>query len=204
MLAGPLLPLAGFLVHKTQPKYLICFGFLVSSLALYHLSSLDTQVSFKFIALARMAQGVGFAFLFVPTQTLAYSDLPPGKSNNASALINLMRNLGGSVGISFGTTLLARRSQIHRSDLVGNLTATSPAFQNQLHDLTLRFARHGVGPVEATKRATAVINGELQTQAAMLAYLDIFVMLAIGCLIAAALTSLLKDIDLSKPQAGGH
>ncbi|MDB6022029.1 MAG: disulfide bond formation protein DsbA, partial [Pedosphaera sp.] len=198
-----LLPLVGYLLHKTQPKYLICFGFLVSALALYHLSSLDTQVSFKVVALARMVQGAGFAFLFVPIQTLAYSDLPPGKSNNASALINLMRNLGGSVGISVGTTLLARRSQIHQDRLVSSLTATSTAFQNHLHDLTRRFAEHGAGPVQAMKRALAVISGEVQTQAAMLSYLDIFIVLAIGCLIAAALTSLLKELDLSKPQAGG-
>ncbi|HZV35692.1 MAG TPA: DHA2 family efflux MFS transporter permease subunit [Verrucomicrobiae bacterium] len=196
-----LMPLVGFLVHKVQPKYMICFGFIISSFALYHLSSLYMQSSFKVIALARMFQGFGFAFLFVPIQTLAYSDLPAGKSNNASALINLMRNLGGSVGISVGTTLLARRSQIHQDRLVSNLTATSPAFQKQLHNLTQHFAQLGSGPVEAMKRAMAVISRQVQSQSAMLSYLDIFIVLLIGCLIAAALTSLLKNMDLSKPGA---
>ncbi len=196
-----LMPVAGVLVRKTQPKYLICFGFLVSGLALYHLTGFNAQVSFKNIALARIFQAVGFAFLFVPIQTLAYSDLPPGKSNNASALINLMRNLGGSVGISVATTLLARRGQIHQDRLVSNLTATSQAFQNHLHTLTQRFATHGSGPVEASNRALAVIYQTVQSQAAMLSYLDVFVVLMLGCLIAAGLTSLLKDIDLSKAQA---
>ena len=141
---------------------------------------------------------VGFAFLFVPIQTLAYSDLPPGKSNNASALINLMRNLGGSVGISVGTTLLARRSQIHQDRLVSNLTNTAFAFQSHLQHLTHRFITAGVAPNDAARRALAVVNREVQTQAAMLAYLDTFIVLVIACLIAAALTSLLKTIDLKK------
>jgi DHA2 family multidrug resistance protein len=196
-----LMPVAGVLVRKVQPKYLVCFGFLVSAMALYHLSGFNTEVSFKVIAVARVFQAVGFAFLFVPIQTLAYSDLPPGKSNNASALINLMRNLGGSVGISVGTTLLARRSQIHQDRLVSHLTATSVAFQRGLHNLTQRFVLHGAAPNEAAKRALATINHQVQTQSAMLAYLDTFVVLLIACLIAAALTSLLKDINLKKAQA---
>jgi DHA2 family multidrug resistance protein len=196
-----LMPFAGIMVRKVQPKYLICFGFLISAMALYHLAGFNTQVSFKAIAVARMFQSLGFAFLFVPIQTLAYSDLPPDKSNNASALINLMRNLGGSVGISVGTTLLARRSQIHQDRLVSHLTPTSTAFQNALHHLTQRFTEHGVAPNEATQRALATIYHEVQTQAAMLSYLDTFVVLLIACLIAAALTSFLKDIDLKKAQA---
>jgi DHA2 family multidrug resistance protein len=201
LLMMALMPIAGILVRKTQPKYLICFGFLVSAMALYHLAGFNTQVSFKAIAVARMFQAFGFAFLFVPIQTLAYSDLPPNKSNNASALINLMRNLGGSVGISVGTTLLARRSQIHQDRLVSHLTPTSTAFQNALHHLMQRFTEHGVAPNEAMKRALAVIYRQVQTQAAMLSYLDTFIVLLIACLIAAALTSLLKDIDLKKAQA---
>jgi DHA2 family multidrug resistance protein len=196
------LPLVGFLVRKVQPKYMICFGFIVNCFALYYLSGFDTEASFKKLALARMIQGFGFAFLFVPIQTLAYSDLPPRKSNNASALINLMRNLGGSVGISVGSTLLARRSQIHQDRLVSHLTPTSPAFQNGLHNLTHRFFLHGSDPVQATQRATAVISGQVHTQSAMLAYLDTFVVLLLGCLIAAALTSLLKEVDLSKTTPG--
>lgn len=196
-----LMPLVGFLVHKTQPKYLICLGFLVSALALYHLAGFNTLVSFRHIAVARMYQSLGFAFLFVPIQTLAYSDLPPGKSNNASALINLMRNLGGSVGISVGTTMLARRSQIHQDRLVSHLTPTSLPFQQALHNVTQRFINHGVAPNEATQRGLATIYHQVQSQSAMLAYLDTFVVLIIACLLAAALTSLLKGIDLKKAQA---
>src|SRR6202000_2689935 len=113
----------------------ICSGFLISAISMYHMAGFNTDVSFKYIAVARMFQAMGFAFLFVPIQTLAYSDLPPGKSNNASALINLMRNLGGSVGISVGTTLLVRRSQIHQNYLGYHLTPTALPFQHPLQNL---------------------------------------------------------------------
>jgi DHA2 family multidrug resistance protein len=196
-----LMPLAGFLVHKIQPKYLITFGFILVALGLYHFSGFNMAVSFKVIVLARVFQVIGLPFLFVPIQTLAYSDLPEGKSNNASALINLMRNLGGSVGISVGTTLLARRSQIHQDRLVSHLTATAVQFQHELQSLTQRFAHQGAGPVTAVKRATAAIMDQVQSQAVMLAYLDTIVVLMLGCLVAAAFSALLKNMDLSKAQA---
>jgi DHA2 family multidrug resistance protein len=85
--------------------------------------------------------------------------------------------------------------------LVSHLTPTSVAFQNALQHLAQRFTSHGVPPNEAMKRALAVIYRQVQTQSAMLSYLDTFVVLLIACLIAAALTSLLKDIDLKKAQA---
>lgn len=198
-----LMPLVGFLVHKVQPKFLIFLGFLFSAGALYSLTDLYTTTSFWAIAENRMFQGLGFAFLFVPVQTVAYSDLPEGKSNNASALINLMRNLGGSVGISVGTTLLARRSQLHQTRLAGHLTGTALQFRHQLQTLSHRLMLHGAGPVTAGKRALAIISGGMQSQAAMLAYLDIFVVLMIACLIAASLTPLLRKIDFGKAQTGG-
>ncbi len=198
-----LMPLAGFLVRKTQPKYLIAVGYLLNGAALLTFSTIFTQSSFKVIALDRMFQAVGFGFLFVPIQTLAYSNVPKGKSNNASALINLMRNLGGSVGISVGTTLLARRSQIHQSRLVEHLTQTSPAFQTLLHTIAQRFATAGADASVAAKRALAIASGSVQAQAAMLAYLDIFIVLALACLIAASLTPMLREIKPGKAKGGG-
>ncbi|HTR41920.1 MAG TPA: DHA2 family efflux MFS transporter permease subunit [Pseudomonadales bacterium] len=201
LLMMALMPVAGILVRKTQPKYLIFSGFILSALALDHLCNLEPGASFKKLALARMYQGLGFAFLFVPIQTLAYSNLPKGKSNKASALINLMRNLGGSVGISVGTTLLARRSQVHQTYLVSHLTSTATPFQNQLHSLSSQLAGRGVDTVDASHRALATISTAMQRQAAMLSYLDVFVVLMVGSLIAAGMTAFLKTMDLSKASA---
>jgi DHA2 family multidrug resistance protein len=196
-----LMPVAGFLVRKVQPKHLILFGLILTSLGLYHLAGLDLGASFKAIAIARIFQVLGLAFLFVPIQTLAYVDLPEGKSNNASALINLMRNLGGSIGVSLGTTLLVRRTQLHQDRVVSHLTATAGVFQTHLNSLTHRFAAHGAGPVDSHRRALATVMRQVQAQAAMLSYLDVFILLMLFCLFAAAFSVLLKNMDLTKAQA---
>lgn len=196
-----LMPVAGFLVRKIQPKFLIIFGFLLIALAMHHLCQLEPGASFKAIALARMFQAAGFAFLFVPIQTLAYADLPEGKSNHASALINLMRNLGGSVGISVATTLLARRSQIHQDRLVSSWTPTALPFQQQLQSLTERMSNAGIGAHDARTRALATMARELQRQASMITYLDVFFILMLCSLVAAAMTIFLKHLDFKKAPA---
>ena len=83
--------------------------------------------------MARIIQGTGLAFLFVPINTVAYSYLPPEKNNAASGLINLARNVGGSVGISFVTTMLDRRTQFHRAQLSAHLNPANPRVQQMLH-----------------------------------------------------------------------
>src|SRR6185437_12152032 len=93
-------PIAGMLSNRVQPKYLMAAGLLITAGAMYHLTSFDTTVTFGQLSWARVYQAVGLPLFFVPLNTIAYGDLPPGKSNNASALMNLMRNLGGGVGIS--------------------------------------------------------------------------------------------------------
>jgi DHA2 family multidrug resistance protein len=193
-----LMPVVGILVRKVQPKYLIFFGFIIGALALDTLCGLEPGVSFKKLALARMFQGVGFAFLFVPIQTLAYSNLPQAKSNKASALINLMRNLGGSVGIAVGSTLLSRRSQVHQTYLVSHLTPTATAFQNHWQNLAAQLHTYGVDSADAHHRALAMISQTVQRQAMTLSYLDVFVVLITGSLIAAGLTAFLKTIELGK------
>jgi DHA2 family multidrug resistance protein len=197
-----LMPLVGFLVRKVQPKWLIAFGFLVSAGALWHLAGFTTTLSFGHIAWARLYQAGGLAFLFVPINTLAYANLPRGKSNAASAMINFMRNLGGSVGISIATTLLVRRAQTHQTYLGAHLQSTTPAFQDAVHHAAQRFFHLGLDPLAASHRALAVLGQQLQQQAIMLAYLDIFRVLIVACLCTLVTTFFLRRIDLSKAQAG--
>jgi DHA2 family multidrug resistance protein len=133
---------------------------------------------------------------------MAYSDLPPGKSNNASALINLMRNLGGSVGISLGATMLARRSQMHQDRLVSWLSPTSVPFHARLHSLAQHFASQGADQVTAGTRALASVSASMQLQAVTLSYLDVFKVLMFFSLAAAGLTFFLKKAKLG--QASAH
>ena len=132
------------------------------------------------------------AFLFVPINTVAYAYLPREKNNAASGLINLSRNMGGSVGISMVTTMLARRAQFHQSVLVAHLSPYNAHFMNTVQALGHGFAASGAGAVMATKQAYAVIGGMVLQQATLLAYLDNFWLLGITALALVPLTFLMK------------
>ncbi len=199
-----LMPLVGTLVGKYQAKWLIIFGMAVSSAALYHMTDFDLQVSYAHVAWARMFQMVGLAFLFVPINTAAYAKLPPDKSTNASALLNLSRNIGGSFGISLVTTVLARRSQFHQSRLVEHLTPYDPMYQAAVKTLSATLSGGGgSGSVLAGQQAQASIAGQMMAQASMLSYIDAFWILSMSALCMIPLALLMRG---NKPGGGaaGH
>jgi DHA2 family multidrug resistance protein len=163
------------------------FGLSMLSFSLFHMTTFDLSVDFHTVMMARVYQATGLAFLFVPINTAAYSGLPRDKNNAASGLMNLARNIGGSVGISFVTTGLARRAQVHQGQLVEKLNAANPQFQSALRGMAGVFsgAGPGSGGTSAQQHAYAMIQGNLIRQSTMLAYIDNFWVLGvvIGCLI---------------------
>jgi DHA2 family multidrug resistance protein len=132
------------------------------------------------------------AFLFVPINTAAYAFLPRDKNNAASGLMNLARNMGGSVGISLVTTRLDRSTQVHLNDLSHNLSASNPAFQTMLQGAAQAMRAHGASATYATQQAYALIENTVLRQATMLAYLDDFRLLGISILAMVPLVFLMK------------
>jgi DHA2 family multidrug resistance protein len=175
-----LLPLVGFLLSRYSPRWLLVFGLVVLSASLFNMTRFDLQIPFSSTVTARMIQAVGMAFLFVPINTAAYAYLPRDKNNAASGLMNLARNMGGSVGISLVTTLLDRRTQTHLNYLSARLSQSNPAFQSMLHATTRAMESHGAGASLATQQAYALIANTVQRQATMLAYIDNFWLLGIS------------------------
>src|ERR1700693_979139 len=179
------MPIVGFLLSRYSPRYLMMFGLSMLSFSLFHMTSFDLGVDFHTVTMARVYQAMGLAFLFVPINTTAYSGLQRDKNNAASGLMNLARNIGGSVGISVVTTLLARRTQFHQVRLVENLSAANPQFRSALHGMTSTFSGGGSGPGTALQQAYALMQANVIRQATMLAYIDNFWLLGvvIFCLI---------------------
>jgi MFS transporter, DHA2 family, multidrug resistance protein len=181
------MPFVGFLLSRYSPRYLMMFGLSMLSFSLFHMTTFDLSVDFHTVMMARVYQAIGLAFLFVPINTAAYSGLPRDKNNAASGLMNLARNIGGSVGISFVTTGLARRAQVHQAQLVEKLNAANPQFQSALRGMAGVFsgAGPGSGGNSAQQHAYAMIQGNVIRQSTMLAYIDNFWVLGvvIGCLI---------------------
>ena len=189
-----MMPIVGILIRVVQPKYLMFVGLSLTAMAMFHLTGFDTQVSFHHLAMARIYQCVGMPLFFVPLNTIAYSDLPPGKSNNASALMNLMRNLGGGVGISIAVMLLERGTQTHTDRLVSHTTMFDPLFRERLMSITQMFLSKGFGPAEAHTQALTLLYRTVQQQAAMNSYLDVFKIMAIGCMSVVGLVLFLRKI----------
>jgi len=168
-----MMPIAGQIIPRMEPKYWIAIGYTIIALAMWYSTSLVPDASFSYFATVRVFQTIGMPFMFIPINSVAYTGLPPQKTNEASALINVARNLGGSVGVSLANTELVQRSQFHQARLTENLIPTSPQFQSALHQITQYFAQTG-SPAAAHGRAMGWIAQTVGNQAALLAYIDIF------------------------------
>ncbi|SRR5579871_340605 len=193
-----LMPLVGFLLTRYDPRRLVVFGFISVSTSLFFMTHFNLDVDFRTLTIARMLQAGGLGFLFVPINTMAYSYLPRNKNNNASGLINLSRNIGGSVGISVVTTMLERRTQHHLVNMSSHLSPANPNMQRTLQGMSQALQARGFSSPDAMHRAYMLMQNTVFRQAAMLAYIDNFWMLAIGILCMVPLVFLMK-----RPQAGG-
>src|SRR4029077_20512957 len=125
----------------------------ILSYSLFHMTGFDLEIDFRSLATARVIQAVGMAFLFVPINTAAYAFLPRDKNNAASGLMNLARNIGGSVGISIVTTLLDRRTPEHLTAFAGHLPAGSAALQATIQGASRAMVAPGSSAAGATQRA---------------------------------------------------
>ncbi len=196
------MPIMGKLTTKIQARYLIAFGWLALSIAMYYSTQrIDLQISFSAAVWLRVAQVIGLGFLFVPITLVAYVGVPPERNNTVAGIINFMRNMGSSVGTSLVTTMIARRSQFHQQVLVDHIRPDNPNFQNSVNGLAQYLAHAGVGAHEARLQAYARIYQAVQAQAASLAYVDTFMVLAVGATIMFCLAFVLKKND---PGGGGQ
>jgi DHA2 family multidrug resistance protein len=195
------MPLVGFLLGKTDARRLLIFGLTMVCFAMFRMTNFDLNIDFRTAATARVFQAIGLAFLFVPINTATYAFIPPGKNNAASGLINLARNIGGSVGISLVTTMLARRQQVHLNDLNHNLNSGNPQLQSALAGITKSLIARGSSPALAAQQAYGLVVANLQRQATMLAYIDNFWMLAIAIGAMIPLVFLMKRVKPGGPMA---
>ena len=168
------MPVAGLLSGKVDARYLIGIALTIQGIALWNMSTLDTAMTFQNAAVARMIQSVGLPFMFVPITAVAYVGLKPQENNQASALMNVSRNLGGTLGISFAQTMLARQAQVHQAQYVETLNPLNPNYNHAIAGLAQGLASRGVPASQASHAAGAVVYQLLEQQAAMLSYIDVF------------------------------
>jgi DHA2 family multidrug resistance protein len=186
------MPIVGFLMTRLQARWLIIVGLVLGSLGLFRSAGFNLQISFTDAVVARSVLAAGLGFLFVPINTSAFYYIPKTDTDYASGLINLARNLGGSFGISFVTTLIARRTQFHQNILVSHITGTNPLYLRFFEGAKEMLTQQGTNVVDAATRAKAIIYGLVQQQAAMLAYIDSFWLFGLLFLLLIPLVFLMK------------
>src|SRR5215471_11967511 len=191
-----LAPVIVRILPKVGIKPLIFIGYLIFAFAMWHYASFDLGTDYQHIAIARAIQGLGIAPLFVPVSQLAYSYLPKHKNNKASSLTNLFRNQGGSFGIAFVTTVLARRAQYHQSVLVTHVTSFDRTFSENVQNIANRFVAHGHSAADAAVSAVAQVHALLQQQASILAFLDCFWLLGLVAFVGPVLAIFIHKFNL--------
>jgi DHA2 family multidrug resistance protein len=192
------MPFAGILTGKVQTRFILAAAFALQAVAMWHLTGIDSGTSFSHLATARLYQAIGLPFLFIPITNQAYADLKPQETGQASALLNVMRNLGGSFGISLSQALILRREQFHQSRITEALNPLNPEYVRGIDQ-----ARQTLGSASPGGNAPVnVIYQQVTEQSAMLSYVDAFAALAIVAAIACVMAVLLKPA--SGGEGGGH
>ncbi|MDQ2775497.1 MAG: DHA2 family efflux MFS transporter permease subunit [Acidobacteriota bacterium] len=193
------MPLVGILVSKLDTRVLVSAGFTVFGICSLFWSMITLQISPWSLTWPIVISGFALGFVFVPLSTSTLGDLPAESVGNGSGLYNLMRNLGGSVGISIVETILARHQQLHRTELSQHLSPTSPNVQNALKLFGNVFS--GSGAVMAKQQAIAQVGQELGKQAQLWSYVDDFRYMALACFICVPVVWTLKRVR-GKAMAG--
>jgi DHA2 family multidrug resistance protein len=197
------MPVIGYLSNKADPRYLLTFGFITFGLTTLYFGSITTEISPTTLFLPILITGFGLSFVFVPINTAAYGTLRNDQIGNASGLFNLMRNVGGSVGISLATTLLVRRADVHQNEIVNHVPSTSLGFQNSLQG-SQHFLNGYFGPGNSAAAAQASLYGQLLKQASTWAFVDVFrwlSLLSFGCVVV---VWFFKRVKPGRGPAGAH
>lgn len=194
----------GRLSGVVQPKYQIATGALIIAAAMYYLTNLEADLNFGFFAWSRVYIGLGLPLMFIPITTASYDGIPPEKTDQASALINMARNFGGSIGTSIAQTQLMRREQVHQTRLVESVGAWNPNYTRTLNEATHYFANQSGGLGTPRAQAFGWIGQQVQDQAAFLAYIDVWVSLGVIALLLVPLALSLRSVKPGKGPQAAH
>ncbi|HYM13636.1 MAG TPA: DHA2 family efflux MFS transporter permease subunit [Bryobacterales bacterium] len=186
------MPIVGAIMFRFDPRKLLGLGFLGASFTLFQLSWLNLNAGYWDIFWPQFIQGLSLALLFVPLTTITMDPIPKEAMGNATSIFNLMRNVGGSVGIAGATTMLARGAQRQVNILGAHVSPYSPQAQSLLERLRWAFFSRGADMATATDRAHGALFGIVQRHATMISFLQTFRLLGIIFLATVPLLLLLK------------
>jgi DHA2 family multidrug resistance protein len=199
------MPVAGILLRKgVKARYLLILGLATTAYAQWMMSHFNLQADFYSVAWPRFVQGFGLGLFFVPLSAATYINIPMEKAGNASGVFNLMRNLGGSFGVAFSTTVLSQRAQFHQTFVSEHVNPYNPAFQTAYHKARNLLLMHHSAAAPSTG-GLAFLYQEVLRQANMLSFNDTFFCLSLATAALIPVTFLLRrGRGAASPAAGMH
>jgi len=180
-----LLPIVGWLGQKMDPRLMITFGFTLLTFGIWRIGDLYLGITFWDAASWRVIMVLGMPFLFVPISVMSYVGVPQEKNNEVSGLTALARNVGGSIGVSFISTMLVRRAQVHQEFLSAHVYGGASQYLGLRQSMTRALEARHISPGNAVAAATSQIYNTMLQQARTLAYVDTVHVLVVflACLI---------------------
>jgi MFS transporter, DHA2 family, multidrug resistance protein len=200
------MPFVGFLVGRRDARYMVIFGLAMVSASMFMMTHYNLQISFWDAVWPRVVMGVGLAFLFVPLATVGFSFMPRDQTGNATGIFNLLRNIGGSVGIAFVTTMLARRAQFHQARLVEHMSYYDPHFQQLSKATIAKLMAAGQSAGAAQHEALGLTYSTVIRQATTMSFIDCFWLIGVGVLVVIPLVFIMRrpPRQTGGPPPGAH
>jgi DHA2 family multidrug resistance protein len=198
------MPFVGAALAKRDGRKIVFFGLLLGAASMFIMQGLNLQGSFWSYTWPRIVLGVGLAMIFVPLTTVTLATISRTEMGNATGMFNLLRNIGGSVGIAMAATLLARDSQFYQTTMVANITPYNPVWQMRLAELKRLLIAKGIGFTQADHTALGMVYGEVRRQAGALAFNHIFFVIGLAFLTIIPLLLILKRPSHQTDLPGAH
>ena len=195
--------IVGSLINKVDNRFLVVLGFILLGISCYLLGNMNFEIGVNNIIFPNVISGIALSLLFIPLTTLSFGTLNNIEIANATGIFNLMRNLGGSIGISLVTTFLSRSSQVHQNYMVSHLTPYNPLYNETIQQATSFLSRHA-DTVTASKQATGIVYGTLVRQASLWSFLDNFRLFAFICFALIPFIFVFKKVKQGKSDISVH
>lgn len=192
--------LAGFLSNKVDDRILIVFGFIFLAVSCFMFGELNLGISMSNVIIPNLICGAALGLIFIPLTTLSFATLKNHQMTNATGIQNLMKNIGGGIGVSIVGTLLSRFAQIHQANMVSHLNPYNPVFQQKIGAATHFLSVH-MNPVVAVHKANYLMYGSLLKQSYLWSFIDNFRLYGIICLLLIPTVLIFKKVKHYKSSA---
>jgi DHA2 family multidrug resistance protein len=206
LLSGMLMPLVGGMLSKgTPPKYMITGGFLITGIFVFWSSFIFTSnTGTEAMFWPLMVRGLGLAFIFVPLSGLTLGGLNGKDVGQASGISNMIRQIGGSMSVAIIGVLNETLSAEHRANILEHVTPDNPLVNERLNAMKMGLMSATSDAEKAAQQALAFLDYNINKQAAILSYIDIFQYMTVFIILAVPLVLFAKNFKLNQNDMGGH